>query len=269
MWRFLRLVCIFEAPKTGLEGLGGMTSYGIFFTPAAIWHPEAYRHEMQHVKDGVAGALLISVGAAAVPLAALVWRGITKGVYPPDAFLLVIALLAWAILWLRLVWLMLEFRAYRYADGLSFRETLQKLTLYTVEKKFGRTVFENAIATLGMYWFFNWIVYIVKNPSPDHYHVFVALFVTVATPVVLAVVVGWVLDVFTRRLFGEALGKFLFATFVAGAVFHPSLGLLSTFLFSWAMFGEAKDAAVAAAVSALSLFAVLLPGLIWTSALLL
>ena len=267
--RFLRLVCIFEAPKAGLEGLGGMASSGIFFASAAIWHPEAYRHEMQHVKDGVAGALLISVGAAAVPFAALVLMGVRNGVYPPDVAPLFIALFPWAILWFLLVWLLFEFRAYRYADGLSFREILQKLTLYTVEKKFGRTVFENAIATLGMYWFFNWIVYIVKNPSSDHYHVLATLFVSVATPVVLAVVVGWALDVFTRRLFGEALGKFLFATFVAGAVFHPLLGVFTSFLFSWAMFGRARDAAVAAAVSALSLFAVLLPGLMWTSVLLL
>jgi hypothetical protein len=35
------------------------------------------------------------------------------------------------------------------------------------------------------------------------------------------------------------------------------------------MFGKAKDAAAAAAVAALSLFAVLLPGLMWTSVLLL
>jgi MFS family permease len=223
---------------------------------------------MQHVKDGVVASLLISVGAAVFPFAVLVLRGVNN-VYPPDVAPLFMALFPWATLWFLLVWLMLEFRAYRYADGLSFREILQKLTLYTVEKKFGRTVFENAIATLGMYWFFNWIVYIVKNPSPDHYHVFVALFVTVATPVVLAVVVGWVLDVFTRRLFGEALGKFLFATFVAGAVFHPLLGVFTSFLFSWAMFGRSKDAAVATAVAALSLFAVMLPGWVWTSVFLL
>jgi hypothetical protein len=262
--RFLRLVCIFEAPKAGLEGLGGMTSYGIFFTPMAIWRPEAYRHEMQHVKDGVASALLISVGAAAVPLAALVLKGLGN-VYPPDVFPLVMASFPWAILWTFLVWLMLEFRAYRYADGLPFRETLQKLMLYADEKKFGNTVFQNAVATLAVYWFSNWIVYIMENPSPDHYHVLAVLFVSVATPIVLAVVLGWALDVFTRRLFGETLGKFLFATFVAGAVFTPPLGLLSTFLFSWAVFGSAKEAAVAAAVAALSLFAVLLPGLMWTS----
>jgi hypothetical protein len=262
--RFLRLVCTFETPKAGLEGLGGMASSGIFFASAAIWHPEAYRHEMQHVKDGVASALLISVGAAVVPFAVLVLRGLGN-VYPPDVFPLVMASFPWAILWTFLVWLMLEFRAYRYADGLSFRETLQKLMLYADEKKLGSTVFQFAISTLGMCWFSNWIVYIMENPSADHYHVLVALFVSVATPVVLAVVLGWVLDVFTRRLFGEALGKFLFATFIAGAVFTPPLGLLSTFFFTWAMFGRAKDAAVAAAVAALSLFAVLLPGLVWMS----
>ncbi len=83
--RFLRLVCIFEAPKAGLEGLGGMASSGIFFASAAIWDPEAYRHEMQHVKDGVVGALLISVGVAAVPFAVLVLKGLGN-VYPPDVF---------------------------------------------------------------------------------------------------------------------------------------------------------------------------------------
>jgi hypothetical protein len=87
----------------------------------------------------------------------------------------------------------------------------------------------------------------------------------VATPVVLAVVVGWALDVFTRRLFGEALGKFLFPSFIAGAVLHPLLGVLTSFLFSWAMFGKARDAAAATAITALSLFAVMLPSLIWTS----
>jgi hypothetical protein len=165
---------------------------------------------------------------------------------------------------------MFEFRAYRYADGLSFRETLQKLTPYADEKKFGSTEFLIAVATLAVYWGLNVVVNAFsKNPPASFYHFVVVLVVSVATPVVLAVVVGWALDVFTRRLFGEALGKFLFATFVAGAVFHPLLGVVTSFLFSWALFGKAKDAAVAAAVSALSLFAVMLPGLVWTSVLLL
>jgi hypothetical protein len=268
--RFLRLVCIFEAPKTGLEGLQGMASSGIFFASAAIWHPEAYRHEMQHVKDGVAGALLISVGAAVVPFAVLVLKGIKDDVYPPDAFPLSMALFPWAILWMFLVWLMLEFRAYRYADGLSFREILQKLMLYAAEKKFGSAVFEGAAATLAVYWMLNVVVNaLFNNPPASFYHFIVVLVASMATPIVLAVFVGWVIDVFTRRLFGEALGKFLFATFVAGAVFTPPLGLLSTFFFSWAMFGRAKDAATAAAVAAPSLLAVLLPGLVWTSVLLL
>jgi hypothetical protein len=237
--RFLRLECTFEASKTESKSL-------------------------LHVRD-VVDILSDSVGAAAHLFAVLVLRGITKGVYSPDVLPLVMALLPWSFLWTRLVWLMLEFREYRYAEGLSFRETLQEMMLYTGEKKFGSAVFEFAVATLVMYGFSNWIVYRSKNPWLDHYHVFATLFVTVASLVVLAVVLGWVLDVFTRRLFGEALGKFLFATFVVGAVFTPPLGLLSTFFFSWAMFGKAKDAAVAAAVAVPSLLAVLLPGLVWTS----
>ena len=267
--RFLRLVCIFEAPKAGLEGLGGMASSGIFFASVAIWRPEAYRHEMQHVKDGVAGALLISFGAAAVLFASLVLKGIKDDVYPSDAFPLFMALFPWAILWMFLVWLMLEFRAYRYADGLSFRETLQRLTLYTVEKKFGRTVFEGAVVTLAMYWGLNVAIAFFESSPASFYHFIVVSAVSVATPVVLAVVLGRALDVFTRRLFGETLGKFLFATFVAGALFHPFLGVVTSFFFSWALFGRAKDAAVATVVSAPSLLAVLLPGLILTSVFLL
>ena len=75
------------------------------------------------------------------------------------------------------------------------------------------------------------------------------------------------LGVFTRRLFGVDVGDFLFSSFIAGAVVHLLLGVVASFLFSWAMLGKARDAA--AAVAALSLFAVLLPGLMWTSALLL
>jgi hypothetical protein len=204
-----------------------------------------------------------------LPFAALVLKGLGN-VYPPDVFPLVMALLPWAFLWMHLVSLMLWFRKYRYAEGLSFRETLQEMMLYTGEKKFGSTAFLIAVATLAMYWMSNVVVNaFFNNPPASFYHFIVVLVVSVATPIVLAVVVGWALDVFTRRLFGEALGKFLFATFVVGAVFHPFLGLLSTFLFSWALFGRARDAAVAAAVAALSLFAVMLPGLIWTSVLLL
>jgi hypothetical protein len=79
-----------------------------------------------------------------------------------------------------------------------------------------------------------------------------------------AVVLRWALGVFTRRQFGIDVGDFLFVSFTAGAVLHPLLGVVASFLFSWAMFSKAKDAA-AAAVAAPSLLAVLLPGLIWTS----
>ena len=243
-----RLVCSSETPKAGLEGLG----------------------KMRHViKDRVADALLSSVGSAAIPFAVLGLKGITDGVYPYDALPLFIALFPWGFLWMDLVWRMLEFRAVRYGDGLSFRETLQELMLYTDEKKFGSTAFQSAILTLAMYWVLNAAVAFFKNPPASFYHFIAVVTVSAATLVVLAVVVGWALDVFTQRLFGEALGKFLFATFVVGALFHPFLGVATSFLFSWAMFGKAKDAAVATAVAALSLFAVMLPGWVWTSVFLL
>ncbi len=241
--RFLRLVCTIEASKTESEGLG----------------------KMRHVKD-VVDILSNSVGAAMLPFVVLVLKGLGN-VYPPDVFPLVMALLLWSFLLTFLVQL-IRFRKYRYAEGLSFREELQELT--TLEKKFESTAFESAVGTLAVYWGLNVVVNaFFNNPPASFYHFIVVFVAAMATPVVLAVVVGWVLDVFTRRLFGEALGKFLFATFVAGAVFHPLLGVVTSFLFSWAMFGRARDAAAAAAVAAPSLFAVLLPGLIWTSALLL
>jgi phosphotransferase system glucose/maltose/N-acetylglucosamine-specific IIC component len=162
-----------------------------------------------------------------------------------------------------------EFRAYRYADGLSFKEALHRLLPYTADKKFGNAAFEGAVVTLMMYWMWNVIITFFKNPPADSYHAVATLLASITTPIVLAVVLAWALDVFTRRLFGEALGKFLFATFVVGALFHPFLGVATSFLFSWAMFGKARDAAAATAIVALSLFAVLLPGLMWTLVLLL
>ena len=267
--RFLRLVCIFEAPNTELEGVHGIAPYGIFFASAALLRPDAYRHEMQHVRDGVLASLLIYSGSSVPLIAALVLRGVKEGVYPIDVSPLFIALFPWTFLWLLLVQAVFEFRAYRYADGLSFKEALHRLLPYTADKKFGNAAFQSAVVTLTMYWMWDVIITFFKNPPADSYHAVATLLASIATPVVLAVVLGWVLDVFTRRLFGEALGKFLFATFVAGAVFTPPLGLLSTFFFSWAMFGRTKDAAAAAAVSAPSLLAVLLPGLILTSVLLL
>jgi hypothetical protein len=262
-------VCIFEAPKVGLEGVHGIAPYGIFFASAALLRPDAYRHEMQHVRDGVLASLMIYSGSSVPLIAALVLRGVKEGVYPIDVSPLFIALFPWTFLWLLLVQAVFEFRAYRYADGLSFKEALHRLLPYTADKKFGNAAFQSAVVTLTMYWMWDVIITFFKNPPADSYHAVATLLASIATPVVLAVVLGWVLDVFTRRLFGEALGKFLFATFVAGAVFTPPLGLLSTFFFSWAMFGRTKDAAAAAAVSAPSLLAVLLPGLILTSVLLL
>jgi hypothetical protein len=262
--RFLRLMCIFEAPNTELEGVHGIAPYGIFFASAALLRPDVYRHEMQHVRDGVLASLLIYSGSSVPPIAALVLRGVKEGVYPIDVAPLFIALFPWTFLWLLLVQAVFEFRAYRYADGLSFKEALQRLLPYTADKKFGNAAFQSAVVTLTMYWTWDVIITFFKNPPADSYHAVATLLASIATPIVLAVVLSWALDVFTRRLFGEALGKFLFASFIAGAILSPLLGLPTTFLFSWAMFGRAREALAATAVAALALFAILLPGLVWT-----
>jgi len=151
-----------------------------------------------------------------------------------------------------------EFRAYR-REGVSLPEALERI--------------ENAAkATGGLTrgFIFSIIVflYIVYTVPMDNLSYFAAA-VAGGSALISALVLRWALGVFTRRLFGIDVGDFLFSSFIAGAILHPLLGVFTSFLFSWAMFGKVKDAAVAAAVAALSLFAVLLPGPILTSVFLL
>ncbi|MCC6036053.1 MAG: hypothetical protein LM559_03265, partial [Pyrobaculum sp.] len=110
---------------------------------------------------------------------------------------------------------------------------------------------------------------IYGQPHPDLPPNYAAMAVAGGSTLVFALVLRWALGVFTRRLFGIDVGDFLFSSFVVSAVFYPLLGVFTSFLFSWAMFGKAKDAAAATAIVALSLFAVMLPGLVWTSVFLL
>jgi hypothetical protein len=154
-----------------------------------------------------------------------------------------------------------EFRAYR-REGVSLPEALERIE--NAAKATGgltRGFVFSAIVFL-------YIIYTVSMAQTLNLSDFAAA-VAGSSALVFALVLRWALGVFTRRLFGVDVGDFLFSSFVAGAVLHPLLGVLTSFLFSWAMFGKARDAAVATAISALSLFAVLLPGLVWTSALLL
>jgi len=152
-----------------------------------------------------------------------------------------------------------EFRAYR-REGVPLPEALERI--------------ENAAKATGgltrgfvfSIIVFLYIVYTVFMALDLSYF---AAAVTGGSALISALVLRWALGVFTRRLFGIDVGDFLFSSFIAGAILHPLLGVFTSFLFPWAMFGKAKDAAVAAAVSAPSLLAVMLPGLILTSVLLL
>ncbi len=150
-----------------------------------------------------------------------------------------------------------EFRAYR-REGVSLPETLERI--------------EDAAKATGSFtrgFIFSIIVFLYTVHTVSMAQTLFAAAVAGGSALVFALMLRWALGVFTRRLFGIDVGDFLFSSFIAGAVLYPPLGLFSTFLFSWAMFGKARDAAAATAIAALSLFAVMLPGLIWTSALLL
>jgi hypothetical protein len=155
----------------------------------------------------------------------------------------------------------MEFRAYR-RDGVPLPAALERIE---AGKKIFGGLTRNHIFYLVLILWTAYQAVIYGQPHPDLPPNHAAMAVAGGSALVSALVLRRALGIFTRRLFGIDVGDFLFSSFVVGAVFTPPLGLLSAFLFSWAMFGKAKDAAVAATVSTLSLFAVLLPGLIWTS----
>ncbi len=150
-----------------------------------------------------------------------------------------------------------EFRAYR-REGVSLPEALERIE--DAAKATGSLTRGFVFSIIV----FLYTVHTVPMAQTLNLSDFAAA-VAGGSALVFALVLRWALSVFTRRLFGIDVGDFLFSSFVAGAVLYPPLGLLSTFFFSWAMFGRARDAAVAAAVAAPSLLAVMLPELIWTS----
>jgi hypothetical protein len=185
------------------------------------------------------------------------------GVWKTPAGDLVAPLLSAAVFTLLLSYVE-EFRAYR-SEGVALPEALSRIE--TGKKLSGDTrkiVFSVAVFTWTLYQAFSY-----GQPDPSLPPNYVAMAVAGGSALISAVVLRWALGVFTRRLFGIDVGDFLFVSFIAGVFLSPPLGLLSTFLFSWALFGRARDAATATAIAALSLFAVLLPGLMWTSVLLL
>jgi hypothetical protein len=247
------VVCIFYRPKESFPG--GLVWPGIFYTAAFILDDKVWRHELRHVKD----SLWLSA------LGYLFLAGFFTGIYAKVTWDMRDPFIASAQLSSMLAYLLTlhagEFFAYR-ADKTPLPIAVEKIRetapLRGIPFKQAHFIF----ATLVL------VSYYIDSISPD-LEDDVKTAVAIGSALVFALVLRWALGVFTRRLFGIDVGDFLFSSFIAGAVLHPLLGLLSTFLFSWAMFGKAKDAAVATAVAALSLFAVMLPGWVWTSVLLL
>jgi hypothetical protein len=254
-------VCILYKPKKPPEVpvLGGFVFPGLFFTAAFIIDEKSWQHELQHVKDAPLGAVIRYFRGALFFtwfVAMIVLKTVLTWLAPLFSATVLTFILPYAM----------ESRAYR-REGVPLPAALEHIDA-------GRTSFIGGLTRNHTFYLvlIFWTAYqavTYGQPHPDLPPNDVAMAVAGGSALVLALVLRWALGVFTRRLFGIDVGDLLFSSFVVGAVFHPLLGVLTSFLFSWGLFGRSKDAAVAAAVAALSLFAVMLPGLILTSVLLL
>jgi hypothetical protein len=250
-------VCILYKPREStppeLQFLGGAVYEGLFFMAAFINNEESWQHELQHIKDAPIFSTLRYMIIAAMLTAhhmAIILRTTSE---------IISALLFSAGVTLVLHKYIAEFRAYR-REGVSLPAALERI-------ENGAKVTGGLTRNITFYIVvIAFTLYIIAINIDLPYS---AVAVAGGSALVFALVLRWALGVFTRRLFGIDVGDFLFSSFIAGAVLHPLLGVFTSFLFSWAMFGKARDAAVATAVAALSLFAVMLPGLIWTSVFLL
>ena len=258
----LPAVCILYKPKEYLRQeapvLGGFVFPGLFFTAAFIIDEKSWQHELQHVRDAPLDAGIRYVRHALVFtwfVAMIVLQTVLTWLAPLFSATVLVAILPYAV----------EFRAYR-RGGVPLLAALERIE---AGKKIFGGLPRNHIFYLVLILWTAYQAVIYGQPHPDIPPNYAAMAVAGGSALVFALALRWALGVFTRRLFGIHVGDFLFSSFVVGAVFHPLLGVFTSFLFSWSMFGKAKDAAVTAAVAALSLFAVLLPGWIWTSVLLL
>ncbi|MFZ8841775.1 MAG: hypothetical protein ACO2PM_23205 [Pyrobaculum sp.] len=254
-------VCILYKPKKPPEVpvLGGFVFPGLFFTAAFIIDEKSWQHELQHVRDAPLGAVIRYVRHALFFtwfVAMIVLKTVLTWLAPLLSATVLTAILPYAM----------ESRAYR-REGVPLPAALEYIDA-------GRTSFIGGLTRNHTFYLvlILWAGYqavIYGQPHPDLTPNYAAMAVAGGSALVFALVLRWALGVFTRRLFGIDVGDFLFSSFIAGAVLHPLLGVFTSFLFSWAMFGKAKDAAAAAALAALSLFAVMLPGLVWMLMLLL
>jgi len=255
-------VCILYKPKEylppGVPMLGGFVFPGLFFTAAFIIHEKSWEHELQHVRDAPLDAGLRYVRNALFFtwfVAMVVLKTVLTWLAPLFSATVLIFTLPYAM----------EFRAYQ-RDRVPLPAALERIET-------GKKISGGLTRSFTFYLVvFLWTLYqtvTYGQPHPNLPPNYVAMAVAGGSALISALVLRWALGVFTRRLFGIDVGDFLFSSFIAGAVLHPLLGVFTSFLFSWAMFGKARDAAVATAIVALSLFAVVLPGWVWTSVLLL
>jgi hypothetical protein len=249
-------VCILykpkEQPPPEVPLPGGTVYEGLFFTAAIIIDERAWLHELQHIRDAPIFSALRYILLAAMPTA------LYLSIALKTTSEIIMALTFSAGIALILLKYVGEFRAYR-REGVSLSEALERIE-------------DGAKATGGLTrgFVFSIIVFLYVVYTVPTLNLFdFAAAVAGGSALVFALVLRWALGVFTRRLFGIDVGDFLFSSFIAGAILHPLLGIFTSFLFSWARFGKARDAAAAAAVSAPSLLAVLLPGLVWMSVFLL
>jgi len=252
-------VCILykpkEQPPPEVPLPGGTVYEGLFFTAAIIIDERAWLHELQHIRDAPFFSALRYTILAAMPTALYLYIALKT------TSEIIMALTFSASVASMLHKYVGEFRAYR-REGVSLPEALERIE--NAAKATGGLT-RGFIFSIIVFLYTVYTVFMAQTLNLSDF----AAAVAGGSALISALVLRWALGVFTRRLFGIDVGDFLFSSFVAGAILHPLLGLLSTFLFSWAMFGKAKDAAVAAVVAAPSSLAVLLPGLMWTSVLLL
>jgi len=253
-------VCILykpkEQPPPEVPLPGGTVYEGLFFTAVIIIDERAWLHELQHIRDAPIFSTLryMILAALLMALHPTIALGTTSGVAT--------ALLFFAGVALVLLKYIGEFRAYRREGG-SLPVALERIE-NGVKATGGLTRGFDFYAIVFMF-----ILYTLYTALYTFKLSYFAAAVAGGSALVFAIVLRWALGVFTRRLLGIDVGDFLLSSFIAGAVLHPLLGVLTSFLFSWAMLGRARDAIVATTVAVLSLFAVMLPELVWTSVLLL
>ncbi len=223
-------VCILYKPKEStppeLQFLGGAVYEGLFFTAAFINDEESWQHELQHVRDAPIFSTLRYM------FFAIMLTAQHMAIFLKTTSEIIYALLFSAGVTLVLRKYIAEFRAYR-KEGVPLPVALERIE--NAAKVTGGLT-RNITFYIVVIAFTLYIVYITISIDLPYSAVAVAG----GSALVFALVLRWALGVFTRRLFGVDVGDFLFSSFVVGAIVHPLLGVVASFLFSWAMFGTPR-----------------------------